>query len=252
MKKGTNTWKILIWLILLGAVLAVSALQETIIIDYGVVLFRFLWTVLLAVTVIFTVYLLISLIRSAARRRKDQQEQQRIKEQQKARKAEADKADARLSVRGKLDEHDMYQMLTEKANGKWNRLSPEIDICLRQMDRMNDYQAKLSGLLDINGVESLKDTEEMLDAVEQYTFRNIRKVINYMNVLDPDAPDDREKAREQLARCTEDNGQRLNQVQDFLLAPTDYLNKQGEGSQEIDMLQMYKDTILSSLEEMTQ
>ena len=249
MKNRKTLLKLIFWGILLAGVLGISVFQESIIIGYGVVLFRTIRTILLAAFGAVTLYLLIDFAGGLIRAGKQKREQREKEKQATARKSLEEQKQAKLSVKGKLEEKTIKNLLEEKSQREWTRLSPEISVCLRQMDRMNEYQERLSGLLSMNGADSLRDTEDMLDAVEQYTFRNIRKVINYMNVLDPESASDREKARDQLAVCTQDNGQRLNQVQDFLLALADFLNKQGEGSQEIDMLQMYKDTILSSLQE---
>ena len=248
MKNRKTLLKLILWGILLAGVLGVSAFQETIIIGYGVVLFRTVRTILLAACGAVTLYLLIDFAGNVVRSGKQKKALREKEKQEISRKTREAQQPAKLSVKGKLEEKTIRNLLEEKAQREWVRLSPEISVCLNQMGRMDEYQERLSGLLSMNGVDSLKDTEDMLDAVEQYTFRNIRKAINYMNVLDPDSPSDRDKARDQLTACTQENGQRLNQVQDFLLALAEFLNKQGEGSQEIDMLQMYKDTILNSIQ----
>ena len=248
MKNRKTLLKLVLWGILLAGVLGISVFQETIIITYGIVLFRTLRTILTAAFCAATVFLLIDAAGSMVRSGKQKRERLEREKQEASRMSRQAQQQAKLSVKGKLEEKTMRSLLEERAQREWVRLSPEITVCLRQMERMDEYQERLSGLLSMNGVDSLKDTEDMLDAVEQYTFRNIRKAINYMNVLDPDSPADRDKARDQLTACTQENGERLNQVQDFLLALAEFLNKQGEGSQEIDMLQMYKDTILNSLQ----
>ena len=124
-----------------------------------------------------------------------------------------------------------------------------IDECISQMERMDGYQERLHNLLDNNGANVLSDTEEILDKAEQYMCRNVRKVINYMSISEPGNMLDEELIKKKIGICYDDNNKVLGQVQEFLVALTEFLNKQGENEQDISMLEIYKETILDSVSE---
>ena len=115
---------------------------------------------------------------------------------------------------------------------------------MRMMDR---YQDKLNRLLKENGADALNDTEEILEKVEQYLCKNVRKVLNYMNVADPRNLSDQEMIRNKLKNCEAANSVQLDQTQQFLFALTEFLNRQGDEDTGTDMLEMYRQTILDSL-----
>ena len=88
-----------------------------------------------------------------------------------------------LSVKEKLDNASLREILNSMKKGKWSALEDEIDVTIRQLKQMDTYQERLHGILDQNDVKALSDTEEILDQAEQVLCQNVRKVINYMNVL---------------------------------------------------------------------
>ncbi len=63
-------------------------------------------------------------------------------------------------------------------------LEEAISRCHGQMDAMDRRQAKLKELLDLNGAEYLRNTETLLNEVEQFICKNFRKVINRCVVSD--------------------------------------------------------------------
>ena len=247
--------KLLTFLMIIAAVLfaIVLAMRDTLIIHLGIVSYR---TLLTAAGLIFGVLLLLTVITAAAagsrkskERREQKKAQQQLEEQQRRAKELEAGQEAGLSVRKKLDPEAIRAMLEKEKNSRWAILEDEISACIVQMEKMNDYQAKLAGLLRLNDARSLQDTEDVLDQVEQYLCRNVRKALNYMNILDPASPEDAAAARKKLLACHDDNQQRLSQTQEFLVALTDFLNRQGDGNAEIDMLEIYRKTILDSIQE---
>jgi cobalamin-dependent methionine synthase I len=114
---------------------------------------------------------------------------------------------------------------------------------------MDSYQERLSRLLQTNDVHTLSDTEEILDRVEQYICRNVRKVLNYMEVVDPSSPEDVELVRTKFSTCCSDNQDQLKQTQEFIIALTDFINQQGDSDNDLSMLEVYKNTILDSIQE---
>ena len=118
-----------------------------------------------------------------------------------------------------------------------------------QLDIMDEYQEKLVHLLETNGADSLSNTNEVLDQVEQYLCKNVRKVLNYMDVADEDNERDVEQVSLRLTACHEEGQKQLQQVQEFLFALAEFLNKQGDDDNSMDLLNIYKSTILSSIQD---
>ena len=247
MKKGFRII-ILIGLILSAAALAgLFAARDDIIIQIGIVAYRSLIKYILIFAGILAGSGILHLLLGAVlqhRNNRKREEQERLESARARAKAEAE---ADLSVSRKLDTNVIRNMLKKEGRNQWECLADSIGRLVAQMDQMDDYQAKLSELLKRNDAGSLKDTEEVLDQVEQYICRNMRKALNYLSILRSDDAGDRKKAQEQLRACAEDNEQQLKQVQEFLLALADLLNMQGSGTAEIETLEMYKNIILESL-----
>ena len=85
--------------------------------------------------------------------------------------------------------------------------------------------------------------------MEQYLCKNVRKLLNYLDVADEEEEKDVRLVQEKLAVCHEEGQKQLQQVQEFLFALADFLNKQGGDDNSIEMLDIYKSTILSSIED---
>ena len=79
--------------------------------------------------------------------------------------------------------------------------------------------------------------------------KSVRKVINYMDVANASDPADVNRVRDKIYECHNDLQQQLQQVQEFLFAFADFLNTQGDDDQSIQMLNIYKTTILDSIKE---
>ncbi|MBR1930705.1 MAG: sulfite exporter TauE/SafE family protein [Lachnospiraceae bacterium] len=156
---------------------------------------------------------------------------------------------ANLSVKDKLENSLLRDMLKEKLANGWNVLVEPIGQCVGQLEQMDSYQERLSRLLATNDVHTLSDTEEVLDRVEQYICKNVRKVLNYMEVADPNSAEDVELLRTKFAACYGDNQEQLKQTQEFIFALTDFINQQGDSDNDLSMLEVYKNTILESIKE---
>ena len=111
----------------------------------------------------------------------------------------------------------------------------------------NGYQAKLSRLLTNNGADYLDDTNGVLESVEQSILRKVRKVLNCFVVYETDSAEDVQKMQTLLKETRDSNEAQLNNVKDFLLAITDFLNKQGDDNTGAEKLDIYKRTILESI-----
>lgn len=223
--------------------------KTTFVIEKGIVLYRTLFIACSAVCLVLLAALLILLGAAAAKRREETLRQNDAARSQKERQAAESAAAADLSVKKKLDAAAIRQILNKEKTGRWSLLEDEISSCISQLDRMDQYQARLKELLALNDALSLKDTEDVLDQVEQYLCKNMRKAINYLNILDPESAEDAKAARKKLHSCAEENEDSLKRTQEFLIALTDFLNQQGDGTGEIDLLDVYKNTILDSIRE---
>ncbi|MCR5418607.1 MAG: hypothetical protein K6E84_06800 [Lachnospiraceae bacterium] len=154
---------------------------------------------------------------------------------------------ARLSMQDKLDSSVIRQILEQKKTEGWSSVSEDINECIRQLLTMDDYQDKLQKLLETNGADTLYDTEDVLDQAEQGILRNVRKVINYMEVSDSDKSEDTGRIAERLSECLSQNREILRQSQEFVFALTEYLNRQGDSGNDVSMLEIYKKTILEAI-----
>ncbi len=168
-------------------------------------------------------------------------EQARIEEQHK-------KQTARLSMENKLDNETLRRVLGQKMSAEWSACASDIGGCIEQLSTMDDYQAKLKKLLESNGADTLYDTEDVLDQAEQGMCRNVRKVINYMEVADAGSDEGTSMIKEKAADCSRLNSEILKQSREFVFALTEYLNRQGDTSDDISMLEVYKKTILRSID----
>ena len=156
---------------------------------------------------------------------------------------------ANLSVKDKLENSRLRDMLKEKTANGWSVLSEPITQCVTQLEQMDSYQERLTRLLASNDVHTLSDTEEVLDRVEQYICKNVRKVLNYMEVADPQSAEDVALLQTKFAACYGDNQEQLKKTQEFIFALTDFINQQGDSDNDISMLEVYKNTILESIQE---
>ena len=150
----------------------------------------------------------------------------------------------KLSVKGRMDAAAIQRMLEMKAQDEWSILAMDIEGCVTQMRQMVDYQDRLKKLLKNNAADTLYDTEEILDRVGQTICRNVRKVLNYMDVSDER---DTHIIKEKIHECSRENEELLRKTQDFMYALTEFLNRQGDSGNEVDMLDVYKGAILDSI-----
>lgn len=179
-------------------------------------------------------------------------EEEREREALRERQEREDKhAKANLNVREPLKDKVIYERLKGWLNEDWGRLTNTaipagMSDILRQLDEMNSYQSKLSRLLANNGADYLEDTNAVLESVEQCILKKVRKILNCFVVYESSRRADVEKMETLLNDTRAANAAQLSNVQDFLFAITDFLNKQGDDNIGIEKLELYKKTILES------
>ncbi len=228
-----------------GVLGGVFATKDTIVIYMGIRAFRGILIGLMGlggVTVgAFMIHSAVSISRLQDQLEDKRQEQLALEEIHR-------KQTARLSVQGKLDNETLRRLLAQKGQDSWGLLSSQIEKNITQLEMMDDYQDRLSKLLASNGADTLSDTEDVLDQAEQGMCRNVRKVINYMEVANSNLSQDRDMIAERLQTCETQNQEILKQTQEFVFALTEYLNRQGDSNADTSMLEIYKKTILDAID----
>ena len=147
-----------------------------------------------------------------------------------------------LRIKGELDPLKIRENIRKEAS-TWTEVPASRALfagLYKTMDDMDGYQAKLKALLDRNGADALRDTEEVLDKVEQHICRNIRKLLNILIVLDEKSEDDRNVMMKNVTECTEDNERLLDLTKNFMMAVSQFLNSQGEDGSTIREVESYK------------
>ncbi len=223
--------------------LVTAAFSDTIIVYSGIRTFGAIDSIstvaLIASGVIFAA-VLIALLTNGAKAKREEM----------IREAESDKGPD-LRMKGDLDPVRIRQNLREKSEvwaGDPYAVSA-FNAIYKNMDDMDGYQARLKELLDRNGAEALRDTEEMLDKVEQHICRNVRKLINIMIVLDNGSANDRELMLTTARNCTDDNQKLLDSTRNFMMAVSQFLNTQGDESGTIHEVEGYKKILTDQIQE---
>ena len=232
---GNDMWKVLFWIFLGLALLAVitavwvCAGETQIIIDRGVSGFRTLRGLMLGAS-----GLLILLTAGAGWLSAAQKKNRALRSAQEKRLEE--QAKATLSYRdGRLDEAAVRDMILQcfraysGGAGAYSTGAVLFRRYLEQMDEMNACQARLHTLLELNGASDLNQTEDMLDALEQNLFMNLRNAINWVNTVGPreSIPED---IADKLRQIQDSNEALLNTAQELLTQLTDYINHQGDST----------------------
>lgn len=146
---------------------------------------------------------------------------------QKAARAKA-RAEHELRVeqmgRGKktLDETDrqkLYGELADFSAKKWSGMAG-ISKLLAQLDSMDEYQSEMGRLLDQTDYLKQKPAE-IVQKVENCMYVNIRKLLNYMRIIQTRDPG---TMRAKIAECEEKNADLLRKTDDFVVAVVAYVN----------------------------
>ncbi|MBR6156663.1 MAG: hypothetical protein IKQ27_06865 [Lachnospiraceae bacterium] len=245
MQKRYNTTPLIITLAgLFGTVLTIMS-KDNIIMYHGVRAFRnvMMMTGVLSAgsSVATTVY---TFLYFAGKRKQEWLGEQDLRIIDEQKEIEAQKQ-ARLSVNKDIDPQDLRSELQDQKSYSWAVFGPAIDELIAQFDKMDSYQERFHKLLMDNGVNTLGDTEDVINQVEQYMCRNVRSVVNFMMVADTDATG-KAGMEEKLTKCIGENKGLLEQTRDFIYAMTEFLNDQG-GKADTRLLESYKDTLLNTI-----
>lgn len=157
------------------------------------------------------------------------------------------KASPALDIGSRLNpEHIKASLYEITATASDDTVIKAIKTVIRTMNVMDDLQDRLKELLDNNGADALRDTEDILDDVEQHLCRNVRKLINNITILDMGNSRDREKIVSAAVECSEQNQKLLKLTKDFMGSLVEFLNRQGDSSSE-EEIQMYREALTEQL-----
>lgn len=236
-----------------GILLILRLERDNLIIRLGIRLYRQLFFIVLIagglIVIALLVYFLLNWKQYQTQKRTQDEETARQQAALEEETLEKERHREILSVSKKMDAMRLKDLLATYETQTWSMLAQPIAKIRMQLDIMDEYQDKLVHLLETNGADSLSNTNEVLDQVEQYLCKNVRKVLNYMDVADEDNEKDVEQVKLRLNACHEEGQKQLQQVQEFLFALAEFLNKQGDDDNSMDLLNIYKSTILSSIQE---
>ena len=102
-------------------------------------------------------------------------------------------------------------------------LSDTVDICLEQMDKMDNYQSRQKSLLEANEAIYLTDTITVLDESERRMCRNFRNVINCC-ILVEDSDNNDDLDTDTIKTAIAENEDELNEVSTLLKYSVAYIN----------------------------
>lgn len=152
---------------------------------------------------------------AAKARRRRAMEGSQAEEQ--ARRSEAPLPDADTLTEEARDR--LYRELAHMAVTKWSGMSG-IAKLIAQLDSMNEYQSEMDRLLDQSRYLRQKPAE-IVQQVEDCMYVNIRKLLNYMRLVQTKSPG---VMSEKIAACLDKNGDLLKKTDDFVVAVVGYIN----------------------------
>ena len=233
--------------------LAAYLTKDMIVILYGISAYRIITKLLaavLALVLIWGIFLFVENLLYARRAVKgDEKLMAEYEEAKKEEERAAREEKEPLSVKKDMDSAKLRRILEREEVNKWPEYTQLIYKCITHLNEMDKQQEKLEHLISVNGADALSDTGDVLNDAEQYICKNVRKAINYMGVANRNNKEESRKVEEQLKKAVSENEKVLEQVSKFLFAMADFLNSQGDDGDEMQKLNLYKDTILKYIGE---
>lgn len=104
------------------------------------------------------------------------------------------------------------------------KLTPLMDRCLAQLDRMDELQRRQGELLSLNKAAYLKDTVGTLDTVEREICLNLRGVVNQC-IVAGDGADESRLDMGKVDSILAQNQKLLDQSRELLVVSADWIDK---------------------------
>lgn len=231
MKKKIPIPQITSFVLSLAALAAVRIMRDPIIINFRLKGYEMARNTTTIAVILFTVLLLIAV----------------LKEQKRAEPEPVPEEPAKPDP-DVMTEHArscIYSDLSNYGTDKWLAIK-SIKELLDQLDSMNEYQSKLDPLLDQNGYLGEKPAQ-IVQRLEDCMYVNIRKLLNYMSVL-------QKKSLSQMSakvqECIRKNAVLMNKTDEFILAIVDYVNsdmKPGEENRTKEYVDNYMYLVLDAI-----
>ena len=198
----------------IGLWMGAGIIRSDLVLNFGIVAYRILRGLLIVIAIGGAILTLYGMIREA----------------------QAEKRLRALPDAGNLPKEDTKAITPEgirRAIAKAKILRPKFpfDRCLQQMDRMDDYQARLHTLLATNELEAFRYTEDILAESEMEMCGDIRASLNYLIVLEDDA-----MAMERYEAMLARSEARFVYIQELLLTLADFVSEnmsQGDAADKV-------------------
>lgn len=215
---------------------ALFFLKDIIIINLGITLYRYVsyFVHLVSAVLLFNVGV------SVIRRQKDRELKASILAQREQDNEMDKNTESCLAVKKELDPAEIQYLLCKRnREGEPSFVRQVYGAALHQMQTMDTYQEKLNNLIAVNEAENLSDSKIIFEQCEQYICRNVRKLMNKAELSFTETGID-DPEYEQILQANENV---LDKVDELMHSIVDFLNNQGDSTNEITMLDMYKSTI---------
>ena len=162
-----------------------------------------------------------------------------------------EKEENTLDINGKLSDDYILECITKQGRYKWTVVENDVKNITDQLILMNSYQDRLDKLLQNNNAKELSDAVDLLERIEQQILANVRKILNFMEILSPTSSEDVQTIREYIYECMAENTKLLNSTKDFLICVTGFLNDQGTNGKSLQMMEEFKAVLLGNIDDVT-
>lgn len=130
------------------------------------------------------------------------------------------------------------------------KLTPLIDRCTGQMDRMDKLQARYQTLLSANDATYLDNTVSVIDDAETRMCRNMRNIINCCILVEDGSDELSEFDNQIIGKALGDNEQELANVDTLIHYAVNYINNyQQNGVTDMSELKAWIEVMRKSTEE---
>ena len=130
------------------------------------------------------------------------------------------------------------------------KLTPLVDRCVSQMNRMDKLQARYQTLLEANDATYLQNTVPVIDDAETRMCRNMRNIINCCILVEDGSDDLSEFDNQIIGKALSDNENELQNVDTLIHYAVNYINNyQQNGVTDMSELKAWIEVMRQSTEE---